>query len=321
MLVLAHPSPFSDAKELAKVLARFGPAKAEDGAVVLQTRKAQEIAKTFGVAKVSVAIECENQLGAISKSIAEVGRKTVLPGQSFYVKVHMQKERGFTSRDVEFAATGALAAELAGASKLAANEQEAQKTIAAYVGRRAFVAVKEYEGAGGTIAGSQGKASCALTGPQSLAACMAAAKAGFSLELLLAYSNEDDLRKNARLGRALAESTGAKKQELVVAKLQAGTGTLAPDLAATRALVRMKSRYVVLPVSLATHPKWFIEAVMKEVHDAGKVPLVPLMFSGPEESWQDARKEARRMRAMLAKPKRVTLEVGPDYLHDIIDSV
>lgn len=321
MFVLAHPSAFSSARELAKSLSAYGPAKVEDDWVVFETGKAQEIARTFGVGRVSVAVECENQLGVVVKSIAEVGKKTVAPGQSFYVRAQVSKDRGFTSRDVEFAATGALMAELAGGATPAASEREAHRTIAAYVGRRAFVTFKEYDGAGGVIPGSRGLASCALTDVQSLASCEAAAKAGFSLELLLAYSNEDDLRANAKLAAVLAERTGAKRQELTVARLAAGRGALALDLAAARALVRMKSAYVVLSMSLATHPEWFIKATMKMVHDAGKTPLVPLMFSGPHETWQDMRKATRTRHAAISRPKLVRLEVGPNYFHDIVDSV
>jgi adenylyl- and sulfurtransferase ThiI len=320
MLVLAHPSAFSDARELAKVLSRYGP-KAEDGFVVLETAKAQEIAKTFGVAKVSIVVECENQLGAIARAMAEVGRKTVAPGQSFFVRARVSKERSFASRDAEFAATGALMAGLAGTATAATSEREAHRIISAYVGRRAFVAIKEYEGAGGAIPGSKGSVSCALTGAQSLAACAAAAKAGFELRILLAYGSEDDLRANARHAAALAEMTDAGKQELSVARLAAGRGALALELAATLALARMKSAYVVLPISLATHPEWFIKAAMKIVHDAGKVPLAPLMFSAPQETWQDMRKTARVRRTALSRPRCVRLEVGPDYFHDIIDSV
>jgi adenylyl- and sulfurtransferase ThiI len=276
MLVLAHPSAFSNARELANALSKYG--KAEDGFVVLKTTKAQEIARTFGVTKVSVVVECENQLGAIAKAITEVGKKTVAAGQSFCVRAYVSNDRSFTSRDIEFSATGALMAELGGIATPATREHEAHRTIAAYIGRRAFVAVKEYEGAGGAISGSQGSASCALTGVQSLAACEAAAKTGFELKILLAYSSEDDLRANAKLAMTLAERTGARKQEMAVARLVAGKGALVLDMAAALALARMKSTYVVLPASLATHPKWFINAVMKTVHDAGKVPLAPLMF-------------------------------------------
>lgn len=333
MLVLVHPSPMTSAKELAGALQIFGAARAQDGLVVLETTRVQEIAGMFGVAKASVAIECESQFSPILKAIVQAGKRTVLQGQSFFVKVSLTQARDFAARDLEFAATGALAAELAGVSSPARSEDEAgAKTIAAYVGkgRRAFVALREYEGAGGALAGSLGMASCTLTGPLSLASCVAACRAGFSLpEPLLLYSDEDDLCRNAKLARSLAEKTGAKKQKIAIAKVRAKGGkakTVQLDLVAARTLAGMKgSRYVVLPLSLATHPQWFIEMATKEVHDAGKVLLAPMMFSEMGASEERAEKVTRRefmkLKTVSENPRRLSLEVGPNYLHDIIDSV
>ncbi len=340
--MLVHPSPQTGAKELAKALQRFGAARVEEGIVVLETDRAQEIAGMFGVAKVSIAIECESQFSAISKAIAEVGRRTVLQGQSFFVKVYLSKDRNFAARDLEFSATGALAAELAGVASPAKSEREASiaTIIAAYAGRRrAFVSLKEYEGAGGALAGSLGSASCAITGPLSLASCIAACRAGFFLpELLLLYSDEDDLCRNAKLARSLAEKTRVESQKIAIAKVpvvhakDGRTKMLQLDLAAARTLARVESsKNVVLPLSLATHPQWFIEMAMKEIHDAGKFPLVPLMFS-EMDCTKEEEKEARgvtrqefvklkKTRLEGKKPRRIRLEVGPNYLHDIIDSI
>lgn len=340
-LVLIHPSPQTGAKDLAKALRRFGFAatRVQDGIVVLETGRIQEIARIFGVAKVSLAIECESQFAAVSKAITEVGRRTILQGQSFFVKVHLLQTRDFAARDLEFAATGALASELAGVAIPAKSEYEAGVTIvAAYVGRRAFVSLKEYEGAGGGLAGSLGSASCAITGQLSLASCIAACRAGFFLpELLLLYSDEDDLRRNAKLARSLAEKMGIKSQKIAIGKVAHAKDDMARmlllDLAATRALAKMKrSKNVILPLSLATHPQWFIEMAMKEICDAGKVPLVPLMFSeidaenkeeGKDEDTRGVtRQEFMKLKTALEMPKKyATLEVGPNYLHDIIDSV
>lgn len=360
-LVLVHPSRQTGAKELARALRKWGTARAEgteddddcNSFVVLETdgnshRTIQEIAGTFGVAKVSMAIECESQFTATSKAIAEVGRRTVMPGQSFFVKAHLLKRRDFAARDLEFAATGALAAELAGAASPARNEEGATTTITAYVGRtRAFVSLREYEGAGGALAGSLGRASCAITGPLSLASGIAACKAGFVLqELLLLYSGEGDLYRNAKLARSLAEKTGAKRQKITIAKAttahaqddesaKSAITMLQLDLAAARMMIMLSktwSKNVILPLSLAVHPQWFIEMVMRVVHDAGKVPFAPLMFSERDAKEKgkydddDAKRVTRQEfvkleKMLLGKPRRVSLEVGPDYLHDIIDSI
>ncbi len=300
---------------------------------------AQKVAGTYGVQRVSIAIECEAQFSAISMAIVEVGRRIVRRGQSFFVKVQLSRRQDFDARDLEFAATGALAAKLAGTASPAKNEQEAATKISAYVSRtRAFVALKEYKGAGGALAGSLGRASCAITGPLSLASGIAACRAGFSLpEFLLLYSSEDDLHRNAKLARSLAEKTGTERQKITIARIaishskddSAKAGRmLQMELAAARMmLAKTKDKNVILPLSLAVHPQWFIETVMKEIHDAGKVPFAPLMFSEMDSKEDgDARRIAHQdfkklNKVTLEKRRHVRLEVGPDYVNDIIDSI
>ncbi len=330
-----HPSLQTDLKGLARTLQRRlnTPADIQDGIVVLRTKRIQEITRIFGIAKVSVVIECHSQFQAISKAIIEVGRRTILQGQNFFVKVNVLQHHDFEARDLEFATMGALAAELAGISSPAKSEHEANTaTIAAYVGKRAFISLKEYEGAGGRLSGSLGTASCAITHQVSLASCIAACKAGFFLsELLLLYADEEDLRMNAKLARALAEKTGLNSQKLAlsrVAKVREGkTRILQLDYAAVRVLAKVKNGNAILPLSLAIHPRWFIELAMKEIYDAGKMPFVPLMFADLEDKNQESANSVSREAFMKLRliptttTKHITLKIGPNYLNDIIDSI
>jgi tRNA(Ser,Leu) C12 N-acetylase TAN1 len=334
-LILVHPSLQTDLKGLARTLqTRLNtPAHIQDGIVVLRTKRIQEITRIFGIAKVSVVIECHSQFQAISKAIIEVGRRTILQGQNFFVKVNVLEHHDFEARDLEFAAMGAIAAELAGISNPAKSEHEANTaTIAAYVGKRAFVSLREYEGAGGRISGALGNASCAITHQMSLASCIAACKAGFFLsELLLLYVDEEDLRTNAKLARALAEKAGLNSQKLALVRVtkvrEEKTRILQLDYAAARVLAMVKSRNTILPLSLAIHPHWFIELAMKEIYHAGKIPFVPLMFAELEDKNQEGAKSVSREAFMKVRlvptttTKHIVLKIGPNYLHDIIDSI
>lgn len=334
MIILVHPSLRTDSKELARALRRrLGISTTiQDGIVMLKTRRVQEITRIFGVAKVSIAIECESHFSAISKTIVEVGRRTILQGQNFFVKVHILQDRDFEARDLEFVATGALAAKLAGVSSPAKNEHEPNTTtIVAYIGKRAFVSLKEHEGAGGALAGSLGNALCAITHEMSLASCIAACRTGFFLsELLLLYVDEEDLRTNAKLARLLAEKMGINTQKIALARLvkvkDDEARILQLDYAAATALSKMECKNIVLPLSLAMHPKWFIELTMREIYDAGKIPFVPLMFSELEDKNQRnakrvSHKEFTKPKLIPGTPKHIVLKIGPNYLHDIIDTI
>jgi hypothetical protein len=341
--LLIHPSPGTSAEELSSALLRFGRRNIGDGFVVIKnTKHAHVIARMFGVVKVSLAIECESRFASISNTIIKVGKTTVLPGRSFFVKICVSTGYNFAARDLEFAAAGALTSELAAiGSHPAKREQEADTIITAYVGKRSFVSLKDYEGIGGSLTGSLGNASCLITGPQSLASCVEACKSGFIPELLLLYSSEEDLYANAKVASLLAEKIGTKRQNITLMQVTTSRKTssarvrnlhhppniLYLDFVGVQALVSMmKSKNVILPIAFATHPQWFIEMALKEVFDGGKIPLTPLLFSvmqGENSKRKVTRQEFMKSKSALVfeKPKRIRLDVGPNYLNDILDSI
>jgi hypothetical protein len=324
-------------EQLAKALQSFGNPVKYDEFVVIETKDSLKIARIFGVAKVSVVVECKTDFSEISKTIVKVGKQVIKQGQTFFVKVYQisKKKHDFTARDIEFAATGQLSAMLSGIANPASAELQAKKTIAVHISNnKTFVALKEYEGIGGSIAGSLGIASCPITGVQSLDSCVGACRAGFEPELLILYSNTDDLRKNAKLAARLAEMVTQTKKDVgvTVAKISPKGGGAADsktrillyDLAAAKIQAQMRSRNSVLSISLATHPQWFVELIMGELFSAGKIPLAPLMFSEavePQDARGVTRKQFMQIDMKLENPKQLNLKVGPNYLHDIIDSV
>jgi len=109
---------------------------------------------------------------------------------------------------------------------------------------------------------------------------------------------------------------------------------------------------LVIPLSAAIHPPWFVESTLKKIVSLGKIPWMPLMLltdgiyhdaksMGLEDkipSIDDSinndmimfkkheyRKYERKI-DMLSKTavknmKTISLKVGPNYLHDIIDSI
>jgi hypothetical protein len=111
-------------------------------------------------------------------------------------------------------------------------------------------------------------------------------------------------------------------------------------------------RGLVIPLSAAIHPPWFIESTVKKIVSTGKMHWMPLMLltdgiyheaksMGLEDKIpsiddlinnnmimfkkHEYRKYERKI-DMLSKTavknmKTISLKVGPNYLHDIIDSI
>jgi hypothetical protein len=100
---------------------------------------------------------------------------------------------------------------------------------------------------------------------------------------------------------------------------------------------------IVFPFTAAFHPIWFIESIFHETLSAGKMPFAPLVFLSSElfKYAQQAETELnisdvhitkRRLqgyektidfetKSAIKNTKRLELKVGPNYLHDIIDSI
>ncbi len=126
------------------------------------------------------------------------------------------------------------------------------------------------------------------------------------------------------------------------------------DIVATRILTLMRGRGVVVPLSVAIHPLWLIESTFEKILSSKKIPWMPLLLPsrdicdiakelGMEENKlpllsdknsrmglmtftkQDYRKYRRTIDEMTESAKKnitnISFEIGPNYLHDILDSV
>jgi hypothetical protein len=345
-VVLAFPSAFAPSQALVRAIKAIDAKMKiafEQGFLVCETNDPVDLASRlgiFGIDKVAIARKVENEFEELSNAIAEIGLKVILPGEKFFVKVNAGGTNDYVSRDIEFASSGKLTAKLAemGAHP-AKNEQEADRVILAFAGKKfAYVCVEVSEGPGGLPVGSFGKALCSLHNPLSSLTCYATAKAGFVPEIVLLYSDEDELRANAKLAEILAKRTAMKEHVVRVAPIDIPNIKDVPielvkDAIAAEVLIGQPGDRVVLPFSPAIHPLWFIEAIAGKAMAAGKTPYMPLMFTDIPKDYatkmQTAISKSKFQKydsaidaaAKLSIKKMKKLKVGPNYLHDILDSV
>jgi hypothetical protein len=115
-------------------------------------------------------------------------------------------------------------------------------------------------------------------------------------------------------------------------------------------LTHLPENRLIIPLSTAIHPTWFIEATMKKIVFARKTPWLPLMFltdsiyhntkdTGLEDRTtcidtlikdmtfkrEEYEKYENKIdalsKAAIKNMKTISLKIGPNYLHDIIDSI
>jgi hypothetical protein len=358
--VIAFPSAFTNNRALARAIKKISvdiiKVVIEGNFIVCESSDTVELAchltSLFGVEKVAIAKKVSNKFSDLSAAIVEVGTKVIMPGASFYVKVIQQADKyDYVSRDVEFAVSGILTERLASINaRPAKTEEEAGHLILTVVGKEwAYVCIQVFSAPGGLVAATKGRVLSSIHSPLSFLSCLMAAKAGFeSTTIVLPYVDESELQSNAKLVQLFATKTGIKKQRILAMPINVpvkhADALLLKEKIISKILIRREDSRIVFPLTAAVHPTWLIESIMQETLSAGKTPFVPLMFMSSElvTYAQDvgidldlraasitAKDKLQKYnntidseaKVAIKRTKRLELKVGPNYLHDIIDSI
>jgi hypothetical protein len=310
------------------------------------------LSNLFGIEKVAVAKEVSSNFSELAQAIVEIGSKIIKPGISFYVKVIQDSaEHDFVSRDLEFTACGSLTARLSTIhARPAKSELEAGQLLLIIVGKKsAYVCIKLIGAHGGLLESSNGHALSSIHSSLSFLSTLMAVKAGFECSIVLPYTDETDLERNAKLAELLASKTRKEKQTFLLMPINLPQNdvtnlTLVKEIMISQILMNQKQTLLVFPFTIAIHPLWFIKDIMQETLSAGKTPFTPLIFMSNElvsyarENNVDLNKLIKNfslqeklqkskdtidyeVKEALKHSKRIELTIGPNYLHDIIDAI
>ena len=359
-VVIAFASAFTNEWALAQTIRKAArgaiDVNVEHNCVICESSDvvelASRLASTFGVESVAIAEKVSNNFSELSRTIVEVGSKVIIPGDRFYVKVIIQPTAkcNYVDRDIEFAASGTLAVRLASINALPAKtEKEANRLVLTVIGKEsAYVCMQVMSAPGGLIAGSHGRILSSIHDSLSFLSCLMAAKAGFECSsVILPYADESELEINAKLMQIFATRTGRKKQTILAMPINVPAkgmlSVLLKETIISKILIRCQSNRILFPLTTAIHPIWLVESIIQETLFAGKMPFMPLLFLTDElgRYAEEAQIELNVSAANIAKAKlrryskaieaeaktaiknrkRLELKIGPNYLHDIIDSI
>ncbi|MDQ3852735.1 MAG: hypothetical protein M3299_07875 [Thermoproteota archaeon] len=359
-MVIAFPSAFTNERALAQTIQRAAgeniSVNVEYNCIICEVSDvvelASQLASMFGIESVAIANKVSSNFSDLLDAIVEAGTNIIIPGDRFYVKVIIQPAAkcDYVSRDIEFAASGTLAARLASIKALPAKtEKDASRLVLAVIGKgSAYVCSQVITAPGGLIAGSHGRVLSSIHGSLSFLSCLTAAKAGFDCtSVVLPYVDESELEINAKLVQLFASRTGRKKQTILAMPInvpEKGTvSILLKEKIISKILIQCQNNRIVFPLTVAVHPIWFIEPIIQETVFAGKIPFVPLLFLSSElgryaqqagielnvSSVKVAKSKLQKysnavdseVRLAIKHTKRLELKIGPNYFHDIIDSI
>jgi hypothetical protein len=360
-VVIAFPAAFTDERALAHAIQRVATGtmgvRLEYNCIICEEARdvvelASQLSTMLGVGSVAIANKVSTNFSDLTAAIVEVGSKIINPGERFYVKVVIQPvaKCEYVSRDIEFAASSTLAGRLASIKALPAKtEKDASRLILTVIGKKsAYVCIQLMTAPGGLIAGSQGRVLSSIHDSLSFLSCLTAAKAGFDCTcIVLPYVDKSELDINAKLVQLFAARIGRKKQTILAIPINVPAkgvvSILLKEKIISKILMQCQNNRIVFPLTAAVHPIWFIESIIQETVSAGKMPFAPLLFLSDELSRYakeagielnvSAVKVAKdklrgygnavdsEARLAIKHTKRLELNIGPNYFHDVIDSI
>jgi adenylyl- and sulfurtransferase ThiI len=308
----------------------------------------------FGVDKIAIARRVENKFDVIVSMIAKIGASLLLRGEQFYVKVEGHSS-GYLPKDVEVAATSALIEKTIQMDSKPGSEEKHDKLIYCFLTKKnAYVSIFMDNGHGGIPYNSQGdKVVCCVYDELSAISCLESIKQGFDVKIIVCYddSNLHDLVKmiNRILPRTVQTNVTLDFFKIPIKQqntksIQAKIRTITQILCLVAKLEKIKR--ISLPLSPLAFPLWFIDENVNVVLQNNCLPWIAL--SGIDDSIIKTAKEiglgkhlhkiekfgkikfentgsdfkASDIAAKSMKAKKsVTIKIGPNNIHDILDSI
>ena len=310
----------------------------------------------FGIDKVAIAKQIKNEYDVLVSSITKIGSNLLLKGDTFYVKVEGQS-KGYLPKDIEFAATSSLIEKTTKLGARPGTEDKHDKLLYTYLTKlNAYVCIFTDNGNGGIPNNFQNeKIICCIYDELSAVSCLETIKEGFEVKILVCYHKESDLLKFVKILNNLIPRMLKSKIELEFYQVEIKDTsaqdylvlieTITEVMLATATLDKIKR--LSLSLSPSIFPQSFIDRITKKVYQNNLIPYLSL--SGFDEKVLNYAKElglekyltrieklgkmkfdpnvkgkknASNLAQKALKTKQiVSVAVGPNNVHDILDSL
>jgi len=310
----------------------------------------------FGIDKVAIAKQIKNEYEILVSNITKIGSNLLLKGDTFYVKVEGQS-KGYLPKDVEFAVTSSLIEKTTKLGAKPGTEDKHDKLLYTYLTKlNAYVCIFTDKGNGGIPNNFQNeKIICCIYDELSAVSCLETIKEGFEVKIIVCYHKESDLLKFVKILNSLIPRMLKSKIELEffhvdVSDLSSQNYlTLVETVIEVMLSVTASNKFNRLSLSLtpSIFPQSFIDRITKRVYKNNIIPHMSLsgfdknILNHAKElglekyltkieklgkmkfdSNVKGKKSAPNLAQKALKTQRVvTVSVGPNNVHDILDSL
>ncbi|HMK32802.1 MAG TPA: thiamine biosynthesis protein [Nitrosopumilaceae archaeon] len=314
------------------------------------------IGTLFGIEKIAIATEVENNFDIVLSNIAKIGQNLLLRGEKYLVKVEGQTIK-YLPKDLELAATSSLIDKTSHLQTKPGSETSYDKILYTYLTKSyAYICIFIDKGNGGIPFNSHNeKILCCVHDEFSAISCLQIIKMGFEPKILICYRSEPDLLNIVKMINQILSHIIQDKVELQFCKLSlkssGSSGFLLKIAAITEILIAIANRAKIERISVAISsmifPAWFIEYNANLVLKKKLIPWFPLLgidnsiFENANElglekyipkiqnlcklKFRDniiQKDQIHKISQTAMKTRKiVTVKTGTKNVHDIIDSL
>ncbi|HEU04331.1 MAG TPA: thiamine biosynthesis protein [Nitrosopumilus sp.] len=351
----------SNIKKILKIKNQeFRKIKRDDSVIVIDANDpvfaSSAINLLFGIKKVAIAKQVKNDFNTIVSEITKIGSNLLLKGEKFYVQVE-GFSTGFLTKDIEISATSSIIEKTVKLGAKPGSEEKYDKLLYTYLTKsNAYVCVYVDDGFGGIPYNSQNeRVVCAIYDELSAISCLETIKEGFDVKIIVCYKQKSDLTNLVKILNQILPRTTRSKIDVeffqIPIKGSSSKSLLTLIDSVTEILIRVakanKINKISLGLSHLIFPSSFVENSIKQVFRNNFTSLIPLsglddrIFEDAKElglgkylskieklgkmsfSKQYASKvEIKKIvENTLKKRKIVSIVIGPNNVHEILDSL
>jgi len=352
------PQLISNIKKILKIRNQEYQSIKRDGDVILVNStdpvfSSSAINLLFGIEKVAIARQVKNDFKTIVSEITSLGGNLLLKGEKFLVKVE-GTSKGFFPKDIEISATSSIIEKKSNLGAKPGTEENYDKLLYTHMTKNnAYICIFIDKGQGGISFNSQKQNSiCGIYDEISAVSCFETIKQGFDSKIIICYRKKSELMNlvktiNQIIPRLVKEKisidffqikinpTGAKNYLTFINSIN--------EVLLHEAKLN-KLSYVSLALSPLVFSQNFIEYSIKNVFQNNKLPIMPLsgvdfhLFEDAKEiglekhipkmnkiiqinSKEIPKIPAKDVKYALDTKKTVDIAIGPNNVHDILDSL
>ena len=352
------PQLISNIKKILKIRNQEFKSIKRDGDVILVNSgdpvfSSSAINLLFGIEKVVIARQVKNDFKTIVSEITSLGGNLLLKGEKFLVKVE-GTTKGFFPKDIEIAATSSIIEKKSNLGARPGTEENYDKLLYTYLTKNnAYVCIFMDKGHGGISFNSKKQNTiCSIYDEISAVSCFETIKQGFDSKIIICYRKKSELMNLAKTVNQIIPRLVKEKVTLDFFQIKINPTGAKNYLTFINSVIEVllheaksnKLSYVSLALSPLVFSQEFIEYSTRKVFQNNKMPIMPLNgvdFKLFEEA-REIRLEkqipkmnkiilmtlneipkilAKDVKSALNTKKTVNVKVGPNNVHDILDSL